>query len=76
MSVQNLFSVQSPVPKAIGCCVCFVTIGVGVLRSVEPFEIGIRSVVAGVVSWLLVKILTQVWHRMSEDALHMEQNND
>ncbi len=76
MSEQNLFSIQSPVPRAIGCFMCFVTLGVGVLRSVEPFELGVRSVIAGVTSWFIVKALTRVWHRMSEDALNMEQTND
>ena len=76
MAEQNLFSVRSPVPQAVGCCVCFVTLGIGVLRDVEPLEIGIRAVVAGVVSWFLIRSLTRIWHRMSEDVLNMESSND
>lgn len=73
MSDDNPVNVDSPIPRAIGFMVCFVTMGIGVLRSVEPTEIVTRSLVAGAVSWVVVKWFRGLLYQMSEDALNTER---
>ncbi|GAB5441101.1 MAG: hypothetical protein Fues2KO_14500 [Fuerstiella sp.] len=72
----NLFSVQSPVPRAVGFLISFLTVGIGVLRSVGPTELVIRAMVAGTVSYLIVRQLTKLWDWLSEEALHRDSDHD
>lgn len=72
----NLFSVQSPVPRAVGFLISFLTVGIGVLRSVGPAELVIRALVAGTVSYLIVRQLTKLWDWLSEEALHRDSDHD
>lgn len=72
----NLFSVQSPVPRAVGFLISFLTVGIGVLRSVEPAELAIRAIVAGIISYIIVRQLTRLWDWLSEEALHRETDHD
>lgn len=72
----NLFSVQSPVPRAVGFLISFMTVGIGVLRSVGPAELVTRAVVAGTVSYLIVRQLTKLWDWLSEEALHRDSDHD
>ncbi len=73
MSDGNPVQLDSPIPKATGFFVGFMTLGIGILRSVQPVELTIRSIVAGAITWLAVKAFRKLLYQMSEEALNAEQ---
>lgn len=72
MSDGNPFDPDSLLPKAIGFFVGFMTLGIGILRSVQPFELTVRVVIVAAVSWFAVKTLRKLLYWMSEQALNVE----
>ena len=69
----NPFDPDSPLPKAIGFFVGFMTLGIGILRSVQPFELTVRVVIATAFSWFAVRLLRRLLYWMSEEALNAEE---
>ncbi len=72
MSDGNPFGPDSLLPKAIGFFVGFMTLGIGILRCVQPFELTVRVVIVAAVAWFAVKTLRKLLYWMSEQALNVE----
>ncbi|MEQ9407234.1 MAG: hypothetical protein RIK87_05885 [Fuerstiella sp.] len=73
MTAEKPSGSRSPLPQAVGFLAGFLTLGIGTLRSVEPAELIVRTVVAGSVTYVVVRVLRLVWYQMSEDILNIEQ---
>ena len=57
---------KSQTPSAVAWALGFLTVGVGVLRSVEPMELILRAVVVAVVSSFCIRVVMTVWNMPAE----------
>ncbi|HIK92801.1 MAG TPA: hypothetical protein EYG03_12590 [Planctomycetes bacterium] len=60
-------------PRGLGFSVGFLTMGVGVVRSVESSEILTRALAAGAVTWIIARCFALLWMRMSDGLLEDDE---
>ncbi|MDG1894893.1 MAG: hypothetical protein P8J37_08295 [Fuerstiella sp.] len=73
MSEGKTAQPSPPLSKAFGFSMSMLTLGIGVMRSVGPSEILMRTVAAGVVSWIIARSFGLIWVQMSEGILEDDQ---
>ena len=59
---------KSQAPRSYAAALGFLTVGVGVLRSVEPIELAVRAIIVVVVSTLCIRLLMFVWNSFQPQA--------
>ncbi len=73
MSEMKMTANSPPLPRVLGFAIGFMTIGIGVVRSVEPSEILTRALSAGVVTWIIARCFALLWMRMSDGILEDDE---
>ncbi|MCP4784335.1 MAG: hypothetical protein GY903_31895 [Fuerstiella sp.] len=69
MTEMKMTSVSPPLPRVLGFSIGFLTVGIGVLRSIEPAEIMTRALAAGAVTWVIARCFSLLWMRMCDGIL-------
>ena len=57
---------KSQTPASLAWALGFLTVGVGILRSVEPTELILRAIVVTVVSSCCIRLVMTVWTTWAE----------
>ena len=73
MSVSKPVAKPPSVPRVLGVAICFLTMGVGVLRSVEPKELLVRAFTAGFLTWIATRQFADLFQRMVDDSSDKEE---
>ena len=73
MTDANTAATAPPVARVLGFLIAFLTIGIGVLRSVEPSEILTRAFAAGVVTWVIACCFSRLWLQMADGILNDDE---
>ncbi|HIF00372.1 MAG: hypothetical protein ABGZ53_09160 [Fuerstiella sp.] len=69
MTKVKMTAVPPSLPRVLGFSIGFLTIGIGVMRSVEPSEIFARALAAGVVTCVIARCFALLWIRMCDGIL-------
>ncbi len=59
-------------PRAVGFAFAFLALGLGALQSVGPAELAIRATVMGVVATICAKLVSSLWHYLSDEELEAD----
>jgi len=73
MTEMEVTANSPSLPRVLGFAIGFLTIGIGVVRSVEPSEILTRALAAGVVTWIIARCFALLWMRMSHGILEDDE---
>lgn len=73
MSEVNTVAASPSLSRVFGFSMGFLTLGVGILRSVGPSELLLRAVAAAVISWLIARCFAVIWTRMSDGILENDE---
>ncbi|MCA9050331.1 MAG: hypothetical protein KDA89_16460 [Planctomycetaceae bacterium] len=61
-------------PRALGYAAAFFITGIGVLRCVEPMELCVRALLAGLLTWMSTHLFSRLWERMSDAVLDAKEH--